>query len=304
MKIFLVVLSVAALAAAAACGSEPESTPTAEPTTTRTPTPTPAPEPTPTPSPITPQASPESPGGGSLPGTPPVDILESSRRVMNEAASFHLEMDAMISTNLGEGMSIDVPFGIEGDFQAPDRVKATIKLAEPLELDVQYISIGDDAYSMDPSTGLWILADLEQAQATSMNPIDVVRRGQFGDIGDFESLDIESLGTEMMGGVDLHRLVITLTPESEGAPEASPGEFDYEFWIGVDDGYVYRMSIDGWFSPPSGGGDAPASSGQPGEAPGVTFEAAITFSAFNAPVEIEPPDNFIEIEDESTSPSP
>jgi hypothetical protein len=109
----------------------PTATGTPIPTKTPTPTPTATPTPTVTPTPLSPRA-----------------ILEDALAAMNEADSygFNIEMEMEISM---EGLTLEVPFVLVGDYQAPDRLQCEITMTLLGETMVmEEIIIGGAIYVM------------------------------------------------------------------------------------------------------------------------------------------------------------
>ena len=152
----------------------PTATPTVTPTPTPLPTPTPPPTPTPTPT-ATPSPTPtangyahtaptltpipapksEPSGAATLSPGPGEIILENAIKAMAAVESFHFEVEAKL-TITSQGVTLDVPIDLAGDFQAPDRTQGTFVVSFfLLQIDSEFINIGDASYTTDPDTGQW-----------------------------------------------------------------------------------------------------------------------------------------------------
>ena len=260
---------------------ELESQPTPTSTSTPTPTPTPTPEPTATPSPSptpVPTATPT-----PTPALPPArDILDRSSSALEAADSFHFDMEMLLQAGT-EGISLELPFNIAGDFQAPDRVRGTLSLSFAFfNIESQFITIGDTEYATNPETGEW------EISTESISPTG--DPGEFLE-GDFldEIKDLAVLGVETLDGLEVYHLSGTVSAETLGDGETE-GELDVEVWVGTEDDLLAQISVEGDVELEADMGDDELSlfaGAFPGQ---VTISLTIRFSDFGKPVSIEAPE--------------
>ena len=248
---WVVAMLVVVLVAALACGDgdadggtetaavAPTSTP--EPTATFTPTPTPTPTPSPTPSPT------------STPTPVPVsarEVLEASLEAMDALSSFHFELEMVLSVE-SEDFALDIPIELSGDFQAPDRVRASVLLTLLfLTIETEVVSIGDTQYVKDPETGEW--------------QVSVGQGGLFTDPGQFIQLtqdlrDLALVGLETLDGLEVRHLTARAV---EGSYGGTGGEFQLSLWIRTDDALLARIVSEGETSLDTLGGDLLGDLGQ------------------------------------------
>ena len=247
--------------------STPTATPTPEPTATPTPSPTPVPTATPTPT-------------AALP--PAQDILGRSSTAQEAVDSFHFDMEMLLQAGTGD-ISLEVPFNIAGDFQAPDRVRGTLSLSFAFfNVESRFITIGDTEYVTNPETGEWEIG------TESISPI--------GDPGDFlrgDFLDeiggLAVTGLETLDGLEAYRLSGTVSAETLGDGETE-GELEVTVWVQTEDDLVAQISVTGdvEIEPEIAGDELSLFTGAfPGQ---VTVSLTIRFSDFGEPVSIEAPE--------------
>lgn len=267
------------------------STPTPQPTATPTPTPTPTPTATPTltptatatPSPtptLTPTPAPKaSPAEAATPTPSPGEIiLENAIQAMAAVEYYHFDVEAKLAIT-SEGVTFDVPIDLVGDFQAPDRTRGTIVVSFFFQLESQFINIGDTSYTTDPDTGQWMVG---QGQALNIvDPASLVSPDFLADSGRLVGLAL--VGTDTLAGTPPVYQLSGRLSDVEGA-----GALEVSYWIGVDDSLVHRVRLSGQFELDQGLGDAfPLGDITAGDA---AFDAILTLSDFDKPVDIQPPE--------------
>ncbi len=199
--------------------SEPNATPSPEPTAIHTPPPTATATPSPTPAAPLPSAG---------------DILEASTEAMRAVSSFHFEMDIVASIE-SEDLALELPVEISGDYLAPDKIKASLKMTVIfLIIETEMVSLGNTQYIKDPETGEWQITVGESS--IFMDP------GQFVEV-ELENLsDLKMVGLETLDGVEVYHLTATA---AEGIYGGGGGEFQLSMWIRSEDGLVARVVAEG-----------------------------------------------------------
>ena len=247
-----------------ACGEDDASSqPVATPTATATPLPTPSP----TPDPLS-----------GVPEGSAEEILEAAFAALGDASSFHFAMDATVAIEVS-GFGVQLPISFAGDFLAPDSIGgvATVSLGLAT-LQSEIILIGDSVYATNPATGRW-----EANPAPDLlifSPLDFVGSGAPG-AGDLVGHVL--VGQESIDGSPTYHLRATAPPE---AFEGTEGDASVEFWIGVEDGLLRRISIEADASLDDGGDGLLAEVGVSGDA---ALSLTIDLSDFGKPVSIEAP---------------
>ena len=269
------VLIAAFIVAVSGCGDSDADAPVAAPTATATPTPSPTPTTTPSP---TPTAIPTPPSETLIPfgdAPEPDALFESSAAAMEVAASFHFEIE-MAFTAGSEGVSMEVPFQIEGDFQAPDRAKGSLEFSILFfTIETEFVQIGDTGYSTDPETGEWMID--EESVVPFGSPAGLMATELAEGV---EGLEL--LGEETRDGVRVYHLSGSM-PASEFGEEGGEGELRADLWIGVEDLLIRELAIAGEM-------EAPEETQEVADGGTVEMSLSMKLSDFGIPVVIEAPD--------------
>ncbi|NIM95032.1 MAG: LppX_LprAFG lipoprotein [Anaerolineales bacterium] len=170
------------------------------------------------------------------------ELLDASVRALEEARTFHFEMDMQMSIS-EEGMSMDIPLTFIGDMEQPDKMQAVMSMSIlGMTLDIEMISIGDTTYMTNPETGEW-----EIGEAGDVSPIDPTL------FSDVEATELDTLtvtGVQTLNGIEVYHLEGVVAGEDIG--EFS-GEFQIDYWIGVEDLLTREIALDGNMSFEEGG---------------------------------------------------
>jgi len=214
------------------------------------------------------------PSGSSV---PPEKVLLSSFAAMEEVGSFHFELEAGL-TAPEVGITTEIPLLLTGDFQAPDRMKASATVSLGLfAAQSQIVLIGDTIYATDPQTGEWEVTS--DPELLLFNPLDFVG----SDAPGLEGLnDIALVGTEVLLGTETFHLSATVPAQSLGQGES---DFRVDLWIGVGDALLHQIRLEGQFPLDSFG----AAMGVGQLSGKANLRMTTTFSGFGVPVEIEAP---------------
>ena len=250
---------------------------TAESTVEVSPSPSPTPSPTPTSTP-TPSPTP-APVVDLSEAMPALEILEAAFAAMEAVESMHLEMLAEVNIDTGS-TEMTLPIVLVGDYQAPDRFRSTLNVNLGFfSIDTETIAIGDDIYSTDPLTGEWERHSTSESAFAFPAPSDFATGVDLALI-DPVLLEIAEIA-ELEGG-KVFRLSGAPPPDVFGAEGALS---DAEFWVGVDDFLIYKISAEAEVDVGDLGplGDA-------GVSGPATITLTITLSNFGEPVVIEAPE--------------
>ena len=304
-----------------ACGSpDPQPTPvpptsTSIPTETPVPTNTPVPPtatPVPTSTPVPPTVTPVPTSTPTPTATPlPVDtpepaqpskddrtaseILADASNALAELDSFHLFTEMIISTAQG-GTSIELPVTLQADFQKPLDSKGSIEIDIGFfKIEMKFVTVDGDFYMTDPETGEWVLG-ASASDFLPLNPSDFADAENFVGpdlLAESDKLILE--GTEEVDGIEAYRITASADSGSVAILEGLDGELEMTFWVGVEDGMLHRIMANGKLGMPETGA-AQSDSLFGGLGGGDTgFEILIEYSDFNAPFQIEAPDEFTDI---------
>ena len=315
----LILILSALLATVIACGdSEPDPTPippTSTPLPTNTPIPpTAAPVPTNTPIPPTatpipvntPVAPPSSPTPPAVPASKPApeddrsasEILADASQAFAELDSFSMFTELVVSATQG-GTSIEFPITLQADFQMPFDSKGAVEISLGFfRIEIQFISADGDFYITDPETGDWVLG----ASANDLLPLDP---SDFAEAENFvgpellqnsDKLTLE--GLEEIQGVAAYRIAASPGDGSISilVMEELGGDLDMTFWVGVEDGLLRRISANGKLAIPDTGSESPDNLLGALAGEDTNFEILIEYSNFNIPVQIEPPQEFTDMQ--------
>jgi hypothetical protein len=197
---------------------------------------------------------------------------------MAAVPSFHFNVEAKLAIT-SEGVTLDIPINLVGDFQAPDRIQGTLALSIVFfQIESEFINIGDTSYATDPDTGEWMAGQRQALDfvdpAVFASPEFLVEGGRLA--------ELVLVGSEILAGTPVYQLSGQLSDE-EG-----PETLEVSFRIGVDDGLIYQVKLSGQFKRDEELGIASTlraiGAGDP------TFDALLTFSDFGKPVAIEAPE--------------
>ncbi len=194
---------------------------------------------------------------------------------MKEVESYHFEMEAHFRRGMG-GLSLDLPFSFTGEVQSPDRVRGTVSMQLlGMSLEFQTITIGSTSYQQDPLTGEWQVR--EGQQAPLQEPQDFLEE----DVSAIQGLTV--MGVETIDNVQTYRLKGTVPQQEAG--EEFKSDMEVEYWIGVEDKLVRRVTARGEM-------EFMGEEGLPGQPTGGTMVMDLTLdlSRFGEPVTIKAPE--------------
>ena len=195
---------------------------------------------------------------------------------MAQVGSLHFVVDVEVVVDSADTRMV-VPVSFVGDYQAPDRPRGALKMSLGfLDVEVETISIGDEAYLTNPETGQWEAGTLEGVPFIS--PPDLLEAN---------SSAIEDLVLDRwrLYGGPVYRITGTLAADYLGGGEVS-GDLQVEYLIDIDDLLIRRVTVDGPLANGEGGiffgGSSPDSST-------LTMSMTMDLSDFYEPVDIEAP---------------
>ena len=210
---------------------------------------------------------------------------------MRRLTSFHADVDAVFKVVQTEAsfrmdeqtFGSEFPIRFTGDFQSPDRAAGKLLLSLGFAaLEVDIITIGDDAYITNPETGIWERYPLIYTGIPA--PYDFVLLP----VGASRYTDIQVVGDKTIDDVQTQHIKANLHASVLGNPYDN---LYLQMWIGVEDNLIRRLSMAGETT-----ADAQDSAGLAGSSLGaadiggkVEFSMTVTYSNFNLPLAIEPP---------------
>jgi hypothetical protein len=242
-----------------------------EPVPTPTPTPVPA-TPTPVPEPVVDAGS--SAGAVKIGEVQMAEIRATVAGILDDE-SFHFVLEASIQASIA-GISLDIPVSAAGDFEPPDRSKATLSINMGfVSFEIETVTADGAAFATDPQTGDWVkseaggglLSSPHEAIGLVVGVADLLKVVGFESIADAPVLHLRA--KDALG-------VLSNDPE---------GTATIDVWIGLDDFKPVRIGIEGEISLSDLGDQFPA---QIGGGP-ARFAAMITISAYGTPVVIDVP---------------
>ena len=264
----------------------PTAVPTATPAPTATPVPTATPQPTATPTPVpSPTMTPE-----PLPDS--AAILKDGLRATQELDSYAAEMEMSVAGSSG-GISLEVPIAVNGTFQPPDRSKGKVTIdLGGFKFEFEFVNIGDDFYMTDIGSGMWLKDDSGGGDIEFFLIIDSLLDVEPDDSVDlFENLDY--IGVEDLDGVETHHILASLSDATLEDLSPAPGDYAIDYWVGVDDGLVHKIIVSGE-AELSGEGEPDSLLGGFGSG-SVEVSIEVTLGDFNAPVDIEAPEEAVSL---------
>ena len=273
----LVPMFVGVIALALVACEAPVASPTATPApvTTATPvppTPTPTAVPTPTPLPVAAPAA--------------AALAESMRAALEAAGSFHVDM-ALDMTVTAQGLTLEVPFKFDGDFQAPDKMRGSLSASVlGFSIDTEFVQIGETSWFKDPQTGTWQTTTGTEGIAP-FSPADFLG-DEFLASEDSPIKDLALVGTENLSGTQVWHYAATI-PATE--LDLKGGDFKFDMYVGVADRLPRKITMTGEVDLGEAGG-----SKEPSQLPLPTgpakFDMVMTLSKFGEPAAITPPPGF------------
>ena len=226
----------------------------------------------------------------------PSQILADAAGALAELDSFRLFTEMIISTAQG-GTSIELPVTLQADFQKPLDSEGSVNIDIGFfSIEIKFVTVDGDFYMTDPETGEWILG-ASASDFLPLNPSDFADAENFVGpdlLAESDKLTLE--GTEEIDGIEAYRITASADSGSVAMLEGLDGELDMTFWVGVEDGMLHRIMANGKLGMPDAGA-AQSDSLFGGLGGGDTgFEILIQYSDFNVPFQIEPPEEFMEIQ--------
>ena len=193
---------------------------------------------------------------------------------MNEAGSFHFQLDGTLKPTAG-GLDLTVPIRLMGDYQAPDRVRSKLIVSLGFfALEMETITIGDTTYTLNAGSDQWEVASGPVSALPS--PMEFTRGGTT------VLEEAELIGEETLNGTLVHHLRVVPPLELFGGEESKT---QADFWIRVDDSLIHRFAAEGEVSIDELGGLL----GNAGISGTADITVTIEFSDYNVPVVIEAP---------------
>ena len=190
--------------------------------------------------------------------------------------SGYLEID--VKTEAEDGSVPDLSISIFGDFQTPDRSHLTMGISSGgNSITLETIAVGEKSFVMSPLSGAWVINN------ESLTPFESVL-----DFGAFkvglglqaaEGFTLVSQG--QLGGEQVYRMKGIVVGEALADllddPQVKDGKGEVEFWIGIEDSLVRKMTLQ--VEPTSGSGSG-----------GLKMQIEMTLSAYGKPVDIQVPE--------------
>ncbi|MBI2964791.1 MAG: LppX_LprAFG lipoprotein, partial [Chloroflexi bacterium] len=205
-------------------------TPVASPVNTPTPAPTATPPPTPTPTPTPVPVS-----------APAAAVLAESMRVaIAQAGSFHVDMELNIAVST-QGLSLDIPFKFNGDFQAPDKTRGSVNASVlGFALNTEFVKIGDRSWIKDPQTGQWQAGEGAEG-IVPFSPDDFLG-DEFLASADSPVTGLTLAGTETLDGTQVWHYTATISADKL---DVKGGDFKLDVYVGVADQLPRKITMKG-----------------------------------------------------------
>lgn len=221
------------------------------------------------------------------------EILSAALDAMQAADAFHADVDAsfkIVQTEASfqmdeETFGDEFPIYYKGDIQAPDRTRGKLGISLGfflLEIDI--ITIGEDAYITNPETGVWERVFAEDTGFPS--PYEFVLPPM--DSAQYE--DVQIVGDNTVDGVASRHISAMVRGNYLGSAYDS---LYVDMWVGVEDALVRRLTMAGETSAEaqdSAGLSVDAMPLAPGDLGGAAeFNATITYTDFGRDFDIQAP---------------
>ena len=222
---------------------------------------------------------------------------------MAELGSYRTTMEATISVGT-EGITLEIPVNATVDYVSPDRSRGITSIDFAfLQTELSFVAIEDDFYFTDPETGEWTKG-LGNDAVPFIGPDQLLDFGDSDAVYDFRGLSDNGSGTvsgpEEIDGTLAYRLSYSIGEEAE---DLGLAEMNVDLWIDVEGSLLRRIEIRGEFSVEDEGGTESPVIPLDNLSGDVELSAVIAFSNFNTPVNIEPPEEFAELDIGGSAPS-
>jgi len=208
-------------------------------------------------------------GCGGSPGPSASQIVERSATATSALKSFHLLVHIENVPAAKTGVSLTF---VDGDVAVPDRVRARVAgTFNAVPLASELIVVGDRHFLKNPFTGAWESASIAMTAVAFFDPA----KGVLAVIKN--ASDLESDGSEAVGGVDCFRLKAKVRGDAVapllGNAAAGSKLLPVSLWIGKKDDLLRRVRLSG----PIGAGE------------GAAAVRTVELSKFDQPVQISAP---------------
>ncbi|MDO8629174.1 MAG: hypothetical protein Q7R41_01670 [Phycisphaerales bacterium] len=210
---------------------------------------------------------------------------------LERASAFHFEW-RMDLTVTGDRPSPGVSLQLQGDYQAPDRLRSSVSTnAAGMSIQMESIAIGTKTWAKNFMTGEWSVVDggmqpdpfkFGSIPLQIGNPFDI----------DLAELDMSLIGTESVDGVDVWQYT------GERSPNSLPGDFRYDVYVGAADALPRRIALEWEVTLAEVAAQANAFFAGQGMMPptptnGVAkWRVEMKYSRYGEPIEIVPPPGF------------
>ncbi len=204
----------------------------------------------------------------NTPDLPPAQVIEKAVPAMQQASSFHFDMDTSKLLKPLPGIFISKA---SGDVAKPDKLSADVTATYfGITVNIKAVVDGDKQYMTDPTSGAW----QSTGQAIDVKQYFNPSKGVADILGSIKNL--ASDGKENVDNVENYRLTGSVPSSALKALSTevtSQTDLTTTLWIGASDYLMRRVRLQG-----------PLATGEPAD-----IVRTINFSNYNKPVKIETP---------------
>jgi hypothetical protein len=153
---------------------------------------------------------------------------------MLEIPSSHYQFDVEAKVRV-QALSLTVPMTVTGDYQAPDRLQASLSATIAfVEVTTELVRVGDATYFKLPGSEEWKVSMDEGVFFLDPRELALLRPEDLN--------NIQLVGAVTLSGVSAIHLTGTLDADRLSG---ATGEFDVSVWVGVDEGLVLQVTGEG-----------------------------------------------------------
>ena len=181
----------------------------------------------------------------STPTITPLEIVSRSADAMLSVESLHFSIErdgALAYIDSGNLLAFK---RAQGDFQAPDRMRAVIRVITAFTpVDMGMVALGDEQYTTDPITGEWGRLPPEWGQLDLVVIFDPETGIQ--QLLKDGVIDLELVGMEEIDGRPQYRISGRASGErmyDMTLGFIGQGDVELDIWIDAEDYYVRRLEI-------------------------------------------------------------
>lgn len=174
------------------------------------------------------------------------ELLSQAITKSQETKSYHFTMNMTMGLDMG-GMNMTLPMEGAGDYVAPDKMRLSMEMKAPMQMKVEMINIGTQAFVKNPGSDEWKEVDARENSPLPVSPADTALffKGKPDRVEDLGRDNVQGTPVRHIGYTLDDTALKALNVHFEKTSGASLSKARLEVWVGESDAQMYRFLLDG-----------------------------------------------------------